>query len=77
MNLQILHRCDVYAGLISSKTLLKGLKKSVLEIIKKGAKGYIVKPFDKEVIRKKLETLTDRMKFKDTEEIVDDEVIEL
>jgi len=39
----------------------EGSKASVLEMIKKGANGYMVKPFQEEAIFKTLDTITARM----------------
>ena len=39
----------------------EGSKESVLKMIKKGANGYMVKPFQEEVIFKTLKNMTDRM----------------
>ncbi len=39
----------------------EGSKESVLKMIKKGANGYMVKPFQEEAIFKTLETITARM----------------
>jgi two-component system chemotaxis response regulator CheY len=39
----------------------EGSKSSVLEMIKKGANGYMVKPFNEEAIFKTLTTITARM----------------
>jgi len=39
----------------------EGSKSSVLEMIKKGANGYMVKPFQEEAIFKTLKTITARM----------------
>ena len=39
----------------------EGSKASVLEMIKKGANGYMVKPFQEEAIFKTLNTITARM----------------
>ena len=39
----------------------EGSKSSVLKMIKKGANGYMVKPFQEEVIFKTLKNITDRM----------------
>ena len=39
----------------------EGGKKSVLAMIKKGANGYMVKPFQEDVIFKTLDTITARM----------------
>ncbi|MDF1877685.1 response regulator [Sulfurimonas sp. SAG-AH-194-L11] len=40
----------------------EGSKESVLKMIKKGANGYMVKPFKEEAIFKTLDTITARMK---------------
>jgi len=40
----------------------EGSKSSVLAMIKKGANGYMVKPFQEEAIFKTLKTITARMK---------------
>jgi two-component system, chemotaxis family, chemotaxis protein CheY len=40
----------------------EGSKSSVLAMIKKGANGYMVKPFQEEAIFKTLDTITARMK---------------
>ena len=39
----------------------EGSKESVLKMIKKGANGYMVKPFNEEAIFKTLDTITARM----------------
>jgi len=39
----------------------EGSKASVLKMIKKGANGYMVKPFNEEAIFKTMHTITDRM----------------
>ena len=39
----------------------EGSKESVLKMIKKGANGYMVKPFNEEAIFKTLNTITARM----------------
>lgn len=39
----------------------EGSKSSVLQMIKKGANGYMVKPFSEEAIFKTLDTITARM----------------
>jgi two-component system chemotaxis response regulator CheY len=39
----------------------EGSKSSVLEMIKKGANGYMVKPFQEDAIFKTLNTITARM----------------
>ena len=39
----------------------EGSKASVLQMIKKGANGYMVKPFNEEAIFKTLDTITARM----------------
>ncbi len=39
----------------------EGSKSSVLKMIKKGANGYMVKPFNEEAIFKTMSTITDRM----------------
>jgi len=39
----------------------EGSKASVLKMIKKGANGYMVKPFNEEAIFKTMDTITDRM----------------
>ncbi|MDF1874123.1 response regulator [Sulfurimonas sp. SAG-AH-194-I05] len=39
----------------------EGTKASVLKMIKKGANGYMVKPFNEEAIFKTLDTITARM----------------
>ena len=40
----------------------EGTKESVLKMIKKGANGYMVKPFNEEAIFKTLNTITMRMR---------------
>ena len=39
----------------------EGSKTNVLKAIKKGADGYIVKPFNQDIIYKALDTITERM----------------
>ena len=39
----------------------EGTKSSVLKMIKKGANGYMVKPFNEDAIYKTMNTITDRM----------------
>ena len=39
----------------------EGSKSSVLKMIKKGANGYMVKPFQEESIFKTMDTITARM----------------
>jgi len=39
----------------------EGSKASVIKMIKKGANGYMVKPFNEEAVFKTLETISSRM----------------
>jgi len=49
----------------------EGAKKNVLSIMKKGANGYIVKPFNPESLQSGLDRVVSRMRLREYEEIIE------